>query len=714
MFRIIFLFQLSVIICSILHSQEKELTYYDLEVGRYYNLRPETLENLCWKDNHTLFYVEKDTGAVAYNPQNNKKELLLTLEDLNKSLLESGLDSLKGFPYDMRVSQNNLFFSVGERKVAFDMLTKVVDILLVLPEESENVLLAGDMDKAVYTQGQNLYLTGTTDNELQLTNDTVDGKVNGHVPHRNEFGISEGAYWSPNNQKVAYYHKDESMVSQYPLVRIDERVATLENIRYPMAGMKSEEVLVEVYDLQSRQTIALKTGGDPEQYLTNISWSPNSNYIYIQQLNREQNHMWLVQYSSNTGKVVDTLFEEKHDKYVEPLHPLIFSRNNPQSFYYQSARDGYNHIYFYDAKKAALKQLTKGKWEVTDFMGFGSKERFLYFMATAESPLERHLYKQDLKTGKLIKLTKDPGVHQVTFNDDYTLFIDQYSSSSIPNCIAIRNSNGKLVQEVLEANNPLEEYKLGQVEVGTFKSADSVTDLYYRMVKPVGFQPDKKYPVVFYVYGGPHAQMITNSWVGRTELWHQYLAEKGFIGITIDTRGSSGRGMDFENVIHRQTGIPQMKDIMKAVGVFSQKPYVDTSRIGIHGWSYGGYMTVTMMTHYPETFKVGVAGGPVIDWKYYEVMYGERYMDMPQENPEGYKLTDLNNYAGNLKGKLKIIHGSVDPTVVWQNSMSFVQACIKAGTYPDYFFYPLHEHNVRGYDRVHLIKLITDYFIENL
>ncbi len=695
-------------------NQTKELSYYDLEIGRYYNLKPTSIEGLQWLDKENITCVENNTLFKMNIQYPVKKDVLLTLDEINSKVSSLGIDSLKEFPSEFVVEKlNKISFQTPKHVLSYDLKGKLLEIVISIPEEAEDVEYFDGYSKAVYRLKNNFMLM-EKDEQSEINKSLKKGHSYGVVVHRNEFGIANGSFWSPLGKKVAYYSKNESMVSLYPLVRIDKRVAEVDEIYYPMAGMKSEEVKLMVFNVETGKNIELATGGDPEQYLTNISWSNNERFIYIQQLNRAQNHMYLVKYNADNGIVIDTLFEEKHEKYVEPLNPILFSKKQENSFYYQSARDGFNHIYLYDDSKGKLTQITKGNWEVTDFLGLDINEEFVYFMATKESSLERHLYKANLKNQKITRLTKESGVHRVQFNSDYTSFIDRFSSTSIPNKIQVRSVDGKLISELHEARNPLAEYKLGEVENGTFLGGDDKTPLYYRMVKPVDFDPNKKYPVIFYIYGGPHAQMITNSWIDRTELWFQYMAQQGFVGIVMDTRGSSARGMEFENIIHRQSGIPQMEDIMKGVEFLAKKSYVDTSRIGIHGWSYGGYMTITMMTRHSDVFKVGVAGGPVIDWKFYEIMYGERYMDTPEENPEGYELTNLKNYAGNLKGKLKIIHGSVDPTVVWQHSQSFVQSCVKAGTFPDLFFYPLHEHNVRGYDRVHLIELISEYFLENL
>ncbi|MBA7533443.1 Prolyl tripeptidyl peptidase [subsurface metagenome] len=481
-----------------------------------------------------------------------------------------------------------------------------------------------------------------------------------------------------------------------------------------MAGMKSEKTEVWVYSIEEHSLVRIQTEGDPEQYHTNLSWSPDAEKIYIQHLNRDQDTMVMKSYRVDTGEMTDVLFTEYDDKYVEPLNPVVFSGKSQGDFFYQSNRNGYNHIYYYNANKDTLERITRGTWEVTEFLGFDTTECYVYFVATKDSSLERHCYRIDRKSDSITRLTANQGTHDVLFNKNMTHFIDKYSNYIVSNKISVCKNNGKVVQELLDSENPVAGYKLGKVEIGTMLAADDNTELYYRLVKPADFDTSLQYPVLIYVYGGPHVQLITNSWMDRIDYFQQYMAQKGFVSFTLDCRGSGNRGRDFEDVIHRQLGVPQLDDHMVGLAFLKSLPYVDTTRIGVHGWSFGGYMTISMMLSFPGSFKVGVAGGPVIDWKYYEIMYGERYMDTPDENPLGYELTNLTNYAKDLKGDLLIIHGAIDPVVVWQHSLVFLQACIENGVYADYFIYPLHEHNVRGKDRVHLTTLISEYFLERL
>jgi dipeptidyl-peptidase-4 len=686
----------------------------DIEIGRKSYLSPQTFENLQWKGNSGTLIYTANKSIYEINTKDYKTKNILSLDKLNQIVISKGLDSISDFPALTFHSENEYSFIVREGMVLCNLKNQAITAFYPLPGTAENMEFNYKPGIIAYTLGNNIWIEDKTGNKFQVTHDSTDGIVNGDTVYRNEFGMDKGIYWSPQGNYFAFYRKDESKVTKYPLMDINHRVAQLKDIRYPMAGMESEETEVWIFSIIDHSLIKLSIEGDPEQYHTNLSWSTDEQAIYLQHLNRDQNLMILKSYSAKTGKFIKQFFTESDEHYVEPLNPLVFSQKNSENFYYQSRRDGFNHIYYYDKAKDSLAQLTKGNWEVTEFKGFGASERYFYFMATKDSPLERQLYKLNRSNGTIVKLTKEQGTHEIILSSDKSLFIDTYSSNTVPQKIVVGNSRGEIEKVILNVPNPIEDYSLGQVETGTIKAADDTTDLYYRLVKPVDFDPAKKYPVLIYVYGGPHVQLITNSWMDRIDYFQQYMAQRGYISFTLDCRGSEGRGRAFEDIIHRNTGIPQLEDQYRGVCFLGSLTYADTARIGVHGWSYGGYMAISMMLHYPGIYKVGVAGGPIIDWKLYEVMYGERYMDKPEENKEGYDLTNLNNYAGNLQGKLLIINGALDPVVIGQNSLTFLEACIKNGKQVDYFVYPLQEHKVQGPDRVHLTTMISEYFLRNL
>ncbi len=691
-------------------AQSKTFTLNDL---MNYGLYPQNLNGVKWQDDQNYSYVEQWSKIITENVVSGEKTTVFSIVDANKVLKAAGLPLLQYIAdYDWYANDAISFVS-NNTYIVYNIKSNKVVFSVKTDENAKNIKACKYNHSVAFTIDNNLYIANKGGKKA-VTNDADKGIVNGDAyVHRQEFGIDNGIFWSPKGNFMAFYRKDETMVADYPLVDISTRIATEKDIKYPMAGETSEQVTLGVYNPATEKTVFLKTKRD-DHYLTRITWDPTEKYIYIAELNRGQNHMKMNKYNAQTGEFIATLFEEKNPKWVEPEHDMIFLSTKPNQFLWYSERDGYNHLYLYNTSGKLIRQVTKGAWIVTDFLGFDLKEKNIFIEATKESPIERHIYKVNIKSGKMIKLTAEAGTHHAVFNKAHSYFVDKYSSTTIPAKADLLSAGGKLIRNVLTAANPLKDYKLGEMEIGTLKAADGKTDLYYRLIKPIDFDPNKKYPVIVYVYGGPHAQLINNRWMGGAGLWDNYMAQKGYIMFTVDNRGSANRGFEFESVIHRHLGQNEMADQMEGVKFLSKLPYVDMDRIGVDGWSFGGFMTTSLMVNHPETFKVGVGGGPVIDWKWYEVMYGERYMDTPQENPEGYKQSGLLDKAKNLKGHLLLIHGTLDPVVVWQHSQAFVNAAIKANVLMDYFIYPGHEHGIGGKDRLNLYKKITRYFDDHL
>ena len=565
--------------------------------------------------------------------------------------------------------------------------------------------------------------------ELKEGNLYVDGKlvergdgynvVLGESVHRNEFGINGGLFWSPKASRLAFYRMDQSMVVDYPIVNTKAREAEVRNIKYPMAGMKSHEVTVGVWDCAAQKLVYLNTARDTsvherEMYLTNIAWSPDEKYVYIAKVNREQNHMWLEQYNAESGDFVKVLFEESNPRYVEPCEPMIFTPKGDQFLWY-SMRDGYKHLYLYNMDGTLVKQVTKGEYEVEGFIQFDKKGENIFIYANKDNLAGRDAYRVNLKKGTMECMTMTEnglhGTHSVVVNEAGTMWVDMWSSVNVPMRADLRDWKHKNpIKTFFEAENPMKDYAMPGVKLGTIKAADGKTDLYYRLITPPNMEKGRKYPTLVYVYGGPHSQLVTDSWLGGGNLYFMFLAQQGYVVFTLDNRGTDNRGFEFESCTHRHLGEIEMADQMEGVKFLKSLAFVDQQRMGVEGWSFGGFMTITMKLAHPEVFKVGCAGGPVIDWKWYEIMYGERYMDTPQENPEGYENNCLLNKAKNLEGRLLVIHGAEDNTVVWQHSLEFIERCINNYKQVDYFVYPHHEHNVLGRERLHLYKKMFDYY----
>ena len=698
-------------------AQEKLFTLEDLNYGgtNARHFQPENQWFTWWGDQ--LMYLDADEGGTMDAKGNRKR--VFQLKDIGKGWHTAYYAE---YPY---ADQPMVLLKNSKQRILYNWETKKT----VWTQSCEGET-AADWNKAsravAYVKDNQLYVRDADNKEHQLTTDGSPSVVYGSAVHRNEFGITTGTFWSPDGQKLAFYRMDQSKVTDYPQVDIDTRIATCKPNKYPMAGGNTHHVTVGVYDLTTGKTTYLNTpngsvSGDSiatsVPYLTNIAWGPDSKTIYLFELNRDQNDCRLVSYDAATGNRLAELDRETHDKYVEPLHPIQFLPWDKEKFILQSQRDGYNHLYLYSKDGKLIKQLTSGPWVVQEVLGFNTKQKSIIIAANKYHPLHRWLYEVSVKDGKIRELVDTDGVHRGSLSETGAFLVDNWSNPTTPRCIDLlpTASGGSAARtRLLTASDPWDGYQQPIFECGQLKAADGVTDLYYRMVKPHDFDPAKKYPTVVYVYGGPHAHNIEASWHWYSRSWETYMAQKGYIIFVLDNRGSENRGRDFEQATFRQLGQIEMQDQMKGVDYLRTLPYIDTDRIGVHGWSFGGFMTISLITNYPDVFKVGVAGGPVIDWKWYEVMYGERYMDTPQANPEGYEKTSLLSKAKNLKGKLQIITGYNDDTVVPQHCLSFLKACIEAGTQPDFFVYPGELHNMRGHASVHLHERITQYFEDYL
>lgn len=683
-------------------------------------LIPASLSQLQWRPGTNNYLYVAGGALVQGTPGKQGRDTLVRLADLNTLLKYNRFDTLKRFPSVTFITEDAFRYIDGNNLFLVDIMKNSVEKINSWDEKAVNLDFDETGRAAAYTLENNLYLA-LEGKQVTVTREENKGIVYGSERvHRNEWGISKGTFWSPDGKKIAFYRMDESMVSEYPLVDASARIATVNPTRYPMAGMASHRVSLGIYHPASGKTLYLEPDSlrisDPSmrfEYLTNITWSPDGKHIYVAALNRDQNHMQLNQYDAASGRYIRTLFEEKDTAYVEPLQGPKFFGDDPDRFIWESRRDGFNHLYLYESSGKMVKQITGGPWEVTGFTGADPQGDMAWFLGNTGNPLERHIYSVDIRKGAVKQLSSAPGTHSARVSDDGRYILDTYSSVTVPRQTDLLDANGTRIETLLAAGDPLKEIRLGETSFVTLMASDG-TELFARLIKPTGFDPGKKYPVIIYVYGGPHSQLVTNTWLGGGGLFLNYLADRGYVVFTLDNRGTAGRGRGFEQAIFRNLGTVEVDDQMTGVRYLKGLSFVDTTRLGLNGWSYGGFMTISMMLKNPGVFKAAVCGGPVIDWKYYEVMYGERYMDTPESNPEGYRRACLTNYVQNLTGKLLIIHDDQDGTVVPQNSVVFLKKCVDEGKQVDFFLYPGHEHNVRGKDRVHLNAKMAGYLEENL
>jgi dipeptidyl-peptidase-4 len=690
-------------------AQKRELTLSESVLQQYRAFRPESLTGFSWIPNSDNYVYVSDNYQTMYttSAKKNTPETWFIIQDVNKAL---GAELYNFFGYSWK-NATEMFLTDGQKFYVFNTQTKTGNVVAELGEKAENGTLEPTTGHVAFTIANNLHVRTAAGEKLIVTSNEDRNIVSGQSIARNEFGISGGIFWSPKGNHLAFYQKDESDVKSYPLVDITQTPATLMDIKYPMAGQGSEKPRIGIYNIAKRATVYISPKGAKDNYLTNLSWTPDEKYILVAEVNRDQNHMWLNAYDATTGAFLKTLFEETSEKWVEPEHPAFFPSATSNNFVWISERDGFNNLYYYNMDGKLIRKLTSNKFVAKEIVKSINGGKEIVFTATGTSPLNTLYYAVDLN-GKQRCLTLEEGTHMVSINDAGTMMVDQYSSHSVVGRSELKTISGKIMKTLLVSKNKLADVKIGTAEIGQIKGKDGST-LYTRTIYPSNFDPNKKYPVMVYVYGGPHAQMITNSWLDGANLWMYWMAEQGYIVFTLDNRGSGERGVAFESQIHRQLGTVEMEDQLSGVAFLKSLSYVDSNRLAVHGWSFGGFMTTSLMLRNAGVFQVGVAGGPVTDWKYYEIMYGERYMDRPEQNAKGYETASLFTHAGNLKGDLLLIHGTVDDVVVPQHNYNLVKKFVELGIQMDFFPYPMHKHNVSGKDRVHLIEKVLLYIIEN-
>lgn len=716
--RIVWSLLLLLLMTPVTAQNKKSFTLDDLMWGgsNYWNLQPKSYSAAFWGDK--LVKLSVDDAALAFNEKGKDAGMkrLFTVEDVNAALDTARVGKVynilyASFPY---ADRTEVLLSTSKQRFLYDWTTRKVVWQQPVTAGTQHSEFCAASKSEAYVKDWNLFVRTADGKAHQVSKDGTRQLQYGMSVHRNEFGIEKGTFFSPSGKLLAFYRMDQSMVTDFPLIDISPRVAQLAPEAYPMAGMTSHKVQVGIYNPETETTVYLQTGDPTDRYFTNIAWSPDEKTVYVIELPRTQDKAELVAYDAATGRRGAVLYTETNPKYVEPMHPIVFLPWDADKFIYQTRRDGYNHLYLMSVSGGEPKQLTKGEFEVLQFLGFHAASKSVIIKSNEASPIRHNLYAVNLKTLKRTLLDNGRGTHRATLSAGGAWLLDRWSAPDTFRQTELVSTGGAKSVVLQTDGTPWKDYEVPEISGGTLKAADGKTDLYYRLVKPVGFDPAKKYPAVVYVYGGPHAHNVDESWNYLMRPWEAYMAQKGYVVFVVDNRGSENRGFEFESATFRHLGEVEMEDQMKGVEFLTSLPFVDKDRLGVHGWSFGGFMTTNLMCSHPDVFKVGVAGGPVIDWKYYEVMYGERYMDTPQENPEGYERCSLLNKAKNLKGRLQIIVGLNDGTCVLQHSLAFLRACEDAGTQPDYFVYPGQEHNMMGSDMVHLHERITRYFEDYL
>lgn len=707
MTRIIILFAALLISVQFQAQEIKDLTLSDAILKQRSDLAPKSVSGITWIS-ADLFAARNDDKGITIRNTKGKEVHNISVSDLNVVIRKAGLDTLKSVrPYTWM--NGHMILKLASSLYIYDYKANDMVLHLEIPADAKHLTFSDISGNLAYTIGQNVFVS-TPNGKHQVTALEAEGVSAGIAIHRSEFGIVNGLFWSEEGMDLGFYEMDERMVTDYPLADYDTKPGKVDLIKYPMAGQASHHAKVGVYSVQNDKMVYLNTGVPLDQYLTNFTFSPTADKAYVVIINRDQNHAKLNAYSTMTGELERTLFEEKHDKYVEPEHPPIFPPNS-ESFVWFSERDGFNHLYHFDAEGTEIAQLTMGDFVVKSIIGFSSDGNQMIIEAT-KGTMGEAIYNVDIAKAQMTKLTSEHGSYRGYMGDGDGLILS-HQSTEIGNKTGLYNLKGKEIATLIDSENPLKNYNIGEVELPVLATADG-TQLQARLIKPFDFDANKKYPVVVYVYGGPHAQLITDNYRYGASMWMYEMANRGYLVFTVDGRGSANRGLEFEQAIFRNVGDVEMEDQLTGVEYLKSLDYVDADRMAVHGWSYGGFMTTSLMLRNPGVFQVGVAGGPVTDWSLYEIMYGERYMDSPAQNPKGYAKSELKGYVKNLEGKLLLIHGLDDNVVVPQHAYNLIEAFVDAGVQMDFFTYPGHPHNVRGKDRVHLMTKVLDYIEDAL
>lgn len=666
----------------------------------------------------------RNADLVQYSYESGAKEKVII--DGNNLKNAKG-DKVTIESYDFSADENKVLIQTNQEAIyrhsfvaefyVYDLVSK--SLTPVASSKIMHATFSPDGKKVAYLKENNLwYFNIETAQTTQITNDGERNKIiNGSCDwvYEEEFAFTKAYQWSPNSDIIGYYRFDESKVHEFSMAMYGELYPSEYRYKYPKAGEANSEVSVLFYNLSTSKTVSFDFGNAKDFYVPRLKWSNQNQFALVYFLNRLQNELTVYKADVNTGKGV-VLLNEKNKYYIDINDDLSFTADG-KNFIWSSERDGFKHLYLYTENGKLINQITKGNWDVDALVAIDSRKKVIYYTSSEVSPMERHLYAIGFDGQNKTKLTNKRGFHYITFNTDNSLYIDNCSDINTPAFITLHKSNGKQVRELetnKDLNKKLEELKLTKAEFFTFKNSNG-TLLNGWMIKPAAFDATKKYPVLMFVYGGPGSQTVVDRWGGANYLWYQYLSQKGYVVVSIDNRGTGFRGEEFKKCTYLELGKKETEDQTDAAGYLGSLPYIDQTRIGIFGWSYGGYMSSLCITKGADKFKTAVAVAPVTNWRYYDNIYTERYMRTPQENGKNYDINSPLSHADKLKGRYLIIHGTADDNVHFQNSVEMVNALIKAGKNFDSEYYPNKNHGIGGGNtRLHIFSRITDFILQNL
>lgn len=600
----------------------------------------------------------------------------------------------------------------------FDLDTRKVTPISTQEGKQQYATFSPDATKVAFMRDNDLYITDlSSGNEIRITH---DGKYNYIINggsdwvYEEELSFAKAFFWSPDGKKIAFYKFDESQVREFSMMLYDSPYPTVYKFKYPKAGEKNSDVSIHIYDLAENSTKTIDTGTEKDQYIPRVKWTQDPSTLLILRMNRHQNHLEYLFANANTGDT-KVILEERDKYYIDINDDLTFLKDG-KHFILTSERDGYNHVYLYDISGKLIRPITKGNWEVTNLYGIDEKSGTLYYQSTESSPLERDIYSIHISGNKKRKISTQTGTNSATFSADFSYYILNHSSVNAPPYITLNNNKNGKVERVLEDNSLAKqtamEYGIIPRKFFQFNTSENISLNGY-MIKPKNFDKNTKYPVLMYVYGGPGSQNVANSWAHS--VWFDYLAQKGYLIVCVDNRGTGFRGAEFKKMTYMNLGKYETIDQIEAAKWLGEQSYVDKNRIGLWGWSYGGYMASLAITKGADVFKTTIAVAPVTSWRYYDTIYTERYLRTPQENPEGYDDNSPINFADQLKGNFLLVHGTADDNVHFQNSMMFSEALIQANKAFDQAYYPNKNHGISGGNTsIQLYTKLTNFVLNNL
>jgi dipeptidyl-peptidase 4 len=707
----------------------------ELTVDRIYSqpsLSGRLTRGIAWSpDGKRLTYLDtKGTGKDAktelwsMDAASGERSLLISSDKLEsifpapptKQSQATGAGRHAPSQYQWAPNGDAMVFEGPNALAWYDLKMQSGRVLVSGTVELTDVKISPDSKYVSFVRDHNLWLVSVADGKERAfttggTEKIHKGELDWVYPE--ELELYTAYWWAPDSSAIAYLEMDESKVTQFSMLNFESYTGEAELQRYPVAGGPNPVVRVLVGSLKGGESRVMDIGANADVYIPRVNWLPDSHRLAIQRLNRDQSVLDLLLADVVSGKT-STLLTEK-DQYWINVHDDLHFFKDGKRFLWSSERTGYRHLYLYGIDGKQIAQLTKGDWEVSDVNGVDEAKGVAYFTSTEKSPIERHLYRVGLDGSGLARITKEDGMHMVNLSPEANFFVDMYSNAMTPPRQDLYRADGTKAAALNENKvDELERYHLSPVEFSTIRARDGVS-LNCFLIKPPHFDPTKKYPVIVYTYGGPHEQVVLNAWEGSSLLWHEMMAQKGYIIFALDNRGSAGRGHVFEEPIHYHFGGPELSDQRDGVAWLQQQPWVDPQRIGIWGWSYGGHMTLHAMFEASDLFKVGFAGGPVTDWHFYDSIYTERYMGLPQQHESEYKQSSPLSHAQDFKGKLLIAHGTGDDNVHYSNTLSLINDLISHGKYVEVIAAPGRGHGVSDPPaRKIVFTRVTQFFLDNL